>query len=60
MKVEWQRTGSVGKSLGDDFLWSARVGRKAGRRVSSLNNRHRGTARWPQVTAQMMGINENQ
>lgn len=56
MKVEWQRTGSVGKSLGDDILSSARVGRKAGRRVSSVNNRHRRTAGWPQVMAQLWGL----
>lgn len=60
MKVEWQRTGYVGKSLGDDILSSARVGRKAGRRVSSLNNRRRRTAGWPPSDGAIMGINENQ
>lgn len=29
MKVKWERTGYVGKSINDDFLWSARAGRKA-------------------------------
>lgn len=31
MKVEWQRTGSVGKGICDDILLSTRVGREAGR-----------------------------
>lgn len=61
MKVEWQRTGSVGKSLGDDILSSAHVGRKAGRKAGVVSEQQAPEDGWMAPSdGAIMGINENQ
>lgn len=57
MKVKWERTGYAGKSVTDDFLSSARAGRKA----SVVSEQQAQEAGWrAQSDAAITPINKNQ